>query len=224
MSCNRNLIFVFQIFLEQKKMLKSGLNIAHFKEHVKIIEAETTEYFQRWGDSGERGRNIHTKSRNCSNWTVIVSPHDALAGFHYVSSFLYQTCLKPCPSWSSWQPAVASMGRRSAACWTSRWPSCTPIWTEDSPTLPGSFLAGCPCPASGGTTGHEHICTQYGSSVPQMYKDVELFRLGKGTELTERSRTSSIRWFRSAGALVRKWTTSCRPSLMPHTSKSPRVI
>ncbi|XP_003969409.2 lanosterol 14-alpha demethylase [Takifugu rubripes] len=42
------------IFLEQKKMLKTGLNIAHFKEHVKIIEAETREYFQRWGDSGER--------------------------------------------------------------------------------------------------------------------------------------------------------------------------
>lgn len=43
-----------QLFLEQKKMLKTGLNIAHFKEHVKIIEAETIEYFQRWGDSGER--------------------------------------------------------------------------------------------------------------------------------------------------------------------------
>ncbi|CAG10803.1 unnamed protein product, partial [Tetraodon nigroviridis] len=42
------------IFLEQKKMLKTGLNIARFKEHVKIIEAETREYFQRWGDSGER--------------------------------------------------------------------------------------------------------------------------------------------------------------------------
>ncbi|KAG7240969.1 hypothetical protein INR49_026147 [Caranx melampygus] len=42
------------IFLEQKKMLKTGLNIARFKEHVKIIEAETIEYFQRWGDSGER--------------------------------------------------------------------------------------------------------------------------------------------------------------------------
>uniref|UniRef100_A0A3Q3MSW6 Lanosterol 14-alpha demethylase n=2 Tax=Mastacembelus armatus TaxID=205130 RepID=A0A3Q3MSW6_9TELE len=42
------------IFLEQKKMLKTGLNIARFKEHVKIIEAETKEYFQRWGDSGER--------------------------------------------------------------------------------------------------------------------------------------------------------------------------
>ncbi|XP_040045111.1 lanosterol 14-alpha demethylase [Gasterosteus aculeatus] len=42
------------LFLEQKKMLKTGLNIAHFKEHVKIIEAETIEYFQRWGDSGER--------------------------------------------------------------------------------------------------------------------------------------------------------------------------
>lgn len=40
------------IFLEQKKMLKTGLNIAHFKQHVKIIEDETIEYFQRWGDSG----------------------------------------------------------------------------------------------------------------------------------------------------------------------------
>ncbi|XP_077599322.1 lanosterol 14-alpha demethylase [Stigmatopora nigra] len=42
------------IFLEQKKMLKTGLNIARFKEHVKIIEQETMEYFQRWGDSGQR--------------------------------------------------------------------------------------------------------------------------------------------------------------------------
>lgn len=42
------------IFLEQKKMLKTGLNIARFKEHVKLIEAETIEYFQRWGESGER--------------------------------------------------------------------------------------------------------------------------------------------------------------------------
>uniref|UniRef100_A0A3B1JV74 Cytochrome P450, family 51 n=1 Tax=Astyanax mexicanus TaxID=7994 RepID=A0A3B1JV74_ASTMX len=42
------------VFLEQKKMLKTGLNIAHFKKHVEIIEEETREYFQRWGDSGER--------------------------------------------------------------------------------------------------------------------------------------------------------------------------
>ncbi|XP_029023796.1 lanosterol 14-alpha demethylase [Betta splendens] len=42
------------IFLEQKKMLKSGLNIAQLKEHVKIIEAETIDYFKRWGDCGER--------------------------------------------------------------------------------------------------------------------------------------------------------------------------
>lgn len=48
---------MWQIFLEQKKMLKTGLNIARFKEHVKIIEAETIEYFQRWGDSGERSKN-----------------------------------------------------------------------------------------------------------------------------------------------------------------------
>lgn len=47
---------MLQIFLEQKKMLKTGLNIARFKEHVKVIEAETIEYFQRWGDSGERSK------------------------------------------------------------------------------------------------------------------------------------------------------------------------
>lgn len=50
---------MLQVFLEQKKMLKTGLNIAHFREHVKIIEAETKEYFQRWGDSGERSEILH---------------------------------------------------------------------------------------------------------------------------------------------------------------------
>ncbi|KAK1334913.1 hypothetical protein QTO34_004485 [Cnephaeus nilssonii] len=42
------------VFLEQKKMLKSGLNIAHFRQHVSIIENETKEYFQSWGESGEK--------------------------------------------------------------------------------------------------------------------------------------------------------------------------
>ncbi|XP_069504528.1 lanosterol 14-alpha demethylase [Ambystoma mexicanum] len=42
------------IFLEQKKMLKTGLNIAQFKNHVPLIEEETIEYFKRWGDSGEK--------------------------------------------------------------------------------------------------------------------------------------------------------------------------
>uniref|UniRef100_A0A3P9J5T5 Lanosterol 14-alpha demethylase n=1 Tax=Oryzias latipes TaxID=8090 RepID=A0A3P9J5T5_ORYLA len=42
------------IFLEQKKMFKTGLNVARFREHVRLIEAETVEYFKRWGDSGER--------------------------------------------------------------------------------------------------------------------------------------------------------------------------
>lgn len=42
------------VFLEQKKMLKSGLNITHFRQHVSIIEKETKEYFQSWGESGER--------------------------------------------------------------------------------------------------------------------------------------------------------------------------
>ncbi|XP_030741062.2 lanosterol 14-alpha demethylase isoform X1 [Echinops telfairi] len=42
------------VFLEQKKMLKSGLNIAQFREHVSIIEKETKEYFESWGESGEK--------------------------------------------------------------------------------------------------------------------------------------------------------------------------
>uniref|UniRef100_A0A8C5L9L5 Lanosterol 14-alpha demethylase n=1 Tax=Jaculus jaculus TaxID=51337 RepID=A0A8C5L9L5_JACJA len=42
------------VFLEQKKILKSGLNIAHFKQYVSIIEKETKEYFQSWGESGEK--------------------------------------------------------------------------------------------------------------------------------------------------------------------------
>lgn len=47
---------VLKVFLEQKKMLKSGLNIAHFRQHVSIIEKETKEYFQSWGESGERSK------------------------------------------------------------------------------------------------------------------------------------------------------------------------
>ncbi|XP_030056064.1 lanosterol 14-alpha demethylase [Microcaecilia unicolor] len=42
------------VFLEQKKMLKTGLNIAQFKGHVHAIEEETKTYFERWGESGER--------------------------------------------------------------------------------------------------------------------------------------------------------------------------
>ncbi|XP_050189709.1 lanosterol 14-alpha demethylase [Myiozetetes cayanensis] len=42
------------VFLEQKKMLKTGLNIAQFKQHVSVIEKETKEYFKAWGESGEK--------------------------------------------------------------------------------------------------------------------------------------------------------------------------
>lgn len=47
-------------------MLKTGLNIARFKEHVKIIEAETREYFQRWGDSGERSKILDLLVKSAS--------------------------------------------------------------------------------------------------------------------------------------------------------------
>ncbi|XP_064402293.1 lanosterol 14-alpha demethylase-like isoform X2 [Halichondria panicea] len=40
------------VFLEQKKMLKTGLSVAHFRRYVPLIEKETIDYFERWGDSG----------------------------------------------------------------------------------------------------------------------------------------------------------------------------
>ena len=45
-----------QVFLEQKKMLKTGLTVAHFKRYIPLIEQETCKYFERWGDSGKRGK------------------------------------------------------------------------------------------------------------------------------------------------------------------------
>lgn len=43
-------------------MLKTGLNIARFRQHIPLIEKETLEYFARWGDSGEKG-SISVKVR-----------------------------------------------------------------------------------------------------------------------------------------------------------------
>lgn len=37
-------------------MLKSSLNIAHFKQYVPIIEKEAKEYFKSWGENGERSK------------------------------------------------------------------------------------------------------------------------------------------------------------------------
>ena len=48
-------LLLLQLFVEQKKMLKYGLSVAHFRRYVPLIEKETQEYFERWGDSGERG-------------------------------------------------------------------------------------------------------------------------------------------------------------------------
>jgi len=42
------------IFLEQKKMMKTGLNIARFRVHIPLIVEETTNYFKRWGNSGDK--------------------------------------------------------------------------------------------------------------------------------------------------------------------------
>ena len=37
-------------------MLKTGLSVAHFRRYVPLIEKETQDYFQRWGDSGVKGQ------------------------------------------------------------------------------------------------------------------------------------------------------------------------
>ena len=50
---------LFQVFLEQKKMLKTALTIAKFKTYVPMIEEETKQYFERWGESGVRGIPAH---------------------------------------------------------------------------------------------------------------------------------------------------------------------
>lgn len=42
------------LFLEQKKIFKTGLNISRFRNHIPMIVDETEEYFKRWDDSGKR--------------------------------------------------------------------------------------------------------------------------------------------------------------------------
>jgi len=43
------------MFLEQKKVMKTGLNIARFRLYIPLIQQETEDYFKRvWGESGEK--------------------------------------------------------------------------------------------------------------------------------------------------------------------------
>ncbi|KAG8547075.1 hypothetical protein GDO81_029157 [Engystomops pustulosus] len=66
------------IFLEQKKMFKTGLNIAHFKTHVRMIEEETVDYFKRWGDSG-----VGSKKRSWKSFIKIVyGAHNSQSELH----------------------------------------------------------------------------------------------------------------------------------------------
>lgn len=69
-------------------MFKTGLNIARFREHVKIIEAETIEYFKRWGDSGERSKAPDCSLRVCS----------ASQNFWFELCSRFQTCSRLCLS------------------------------------------------------------------------------------------------------------------------------
>ncbi|XP_072910586.1 lanosterol 14-alpha demethylase [Hemitrygon akajei] len=94
------------LFLEQKKMLKTGLNIAQFKQHISLIEEETIEYFKRWGDSGVKNlfealseliiltasRCLHGKEiRNLLNEKVAQLYADLDGGFTHAAWLL--------PSW-----------------------------------------------------------------------------------------------------------------------------
>lgn len=64
--CHLSMVIVVQLFLEQKKIFKTGLNISRFRNHIPMIVDETEEYFQRWGDSGKRGMcmRVHNQRNN----------------------------------------------------------------------------------------------------------------------------------------------------------------
>lgn len=49
---------LFQEFLEQKRIFKTGLTLARFEVYVPMIVEETREYFKRWGDSGEQSKCV----------------------------------------------------------------------------------------------------------------------------------------------------------------------
>ena len=54
-------------------MLKTGLSIAHFRRYVPLIEKETWEYFERWGDEGERSELFCVAVLQC--YTVAFNTH-----------------------------------------------------------------------------------------------------------------------------------------------------
>ncbi len=98
-SVNMRSWFLFQIFLEQKKMFKTGLNIARFRQHIPLIERETIDYFKRWGDSGQKGgdNSENIQSALPTNCTIIKAYLDLINLFRclpmcsvcYVSVFLF---------------------------------------------------------------------------------------------------------------------------------------
>ena len=64
-----------QVFMEQKKMLKTGLSMAHFRRYVPLIEQETVNYFQRWGDTGEKGTTFFTFFTFCLSVHPLLPPN-----------------------------------------------------------------------------------------------------------------------------------------------------
>lgn len=259
---------LLQIFLEQKKMFKTGLNIARFREHVKIIERETIEYFQRWGDSGERSKTPifatlspkqltikldtdQIKKTNVCQWTLTCfRPVRGSVRADYPHSQQLPARERD-PQHAGWTrgPALRRLGRRI-------YPRCVAPAGLAAPAqlqvgLPRIFMQYSAASAHRVKTTLDLIwldrlkkkkklekkdsITQ-AKEIPEgfnmiwykqhntVWKYLPLFFLfvcclGRGTELTERSRTSSTKWFRNGGALKRKQMTSCRPSWTPHTSK-----
>eukprot|EP00057_Strongylocentrotus_purpuratus_P023778 XP_011678252.1 PREDICTED: lanosterol 14-alpha demethylase-like [Strongylocentrotus purpuratus] len=56
--CGKILMCIMPLSIQkQKKMLKTGLNIQQFKRHIPLIRGRRREeYFNRWGDSGEKSK------------------------------------------------------------------------------------------------------------------------------------------------------------------------
>ena len=55
-------------------MLKTGLNVARFRDHVGMIVEETVAYFERWGESGTKGMCLFVSFYHRKLLAVLVFP------------------------------------------------------------------------------------------------------------------------------------------------------
>ena len=92
-------VLCLQIFLEQKKMLKTGLNIARFRTHIGMIVEETVDYFERWGSNG-------TKGMLTNNALLIIFVIGNIGDGHYNCIIKSLTKIDPCHSMSPILPRI----------------------------------------------------------------------------------------------------------------------